>query len=97
MVSATNIPPNDRSTKEDEKSLMTFEGRCEQLKEFKEEFGHCNVPLRYKANRSLGNWSIGMRYGYNHLRQEAGEGINVRPLKSFNRASGGDWIPIESL
>ncbi|KAL7523979.1 hypothetical protein ACHAXR_000388, partial [Thalassiosira sp. AJA248-18] len=30
--------------------------RYEELKKFKEENGHCNVPYRYSANRQLGIW-----------------------------------------
>ena len=33
-----------------------FEKRCRELIAFKEEFGHCNVPVKYSGNPSLGRW-----------------------------------------
>jgi len=34
----------------------TFENHCFELISFKEEFGHCNVPVKYADNPSLGKW-----------------------------------------
>ena len=39
----------------------SFEGRCKQLIDFIDEFGHCHVPCKYSANPSLGNWCGTMR------------------------------------
>jgi len=39
-----------------------FEKHCRDLIAFKEEFGHCNVPI--KNNPSLGNWCGDMRKAY---------------------------------
>ena len=38
-----------------------WESKFEDLKIFKEEFGHCNVPKNYAANRELGVWCKGQR------------------------------------
>ena len=42
-----------------------FEARWQEkyaeLKQFKEKFGHCNVPNSYSANPSLGTWCITQR------------------------------------
>ena len=38
--------------------------RFQQLCEFKEEFGHCIVPIRYSANPKLGNWVSAQRKRY---------------------------------
>ena len=42
----------------------SFTDRLEQLKEFKAQFGHCNVNIRYKANPTLGKWCNNMREQY---------------------------------
>lgn len=42
----------------------THTDRLEQLKEFKAQFGHCNVNIRYKANPTLGKWCNNMREQY---------------------------------
>lgn len=36
----------------------------EELKEFKQENGHCNVPARYAKNRRLGIWVSAQRQQY---------------------------------
>ena len=41
-----------------------FNKRCRDLMAFKEKFGHCNVPLQYVDNLSLGKWVSNMRYSY---------------------------------
>jgi hypothetical protein len=41
-----------------------------QLKEFRLEHGHCEVPLRYAANRSLGVWCLKQRRDQNVLSQD---------------------------
>jgi len=33
-----------------------FEKHCRELIAFKEGFGHCNVPIKYADNPSLGHW-----------------------------------------
>jgi hypothetical protein len=47
----------------------TFEQRCHALEAFKSEFGHCNVPQRYSADPSLGQWYGKMRCAYNKIQQ----------------------------
>jgi hypothetical protein len=34
---------------------LTWNERFEQLREFTVQFGHCLVPVKYSANRKLGN------------------------------------------
>lgn len=33
-----------------------FERRFEELKAFKAQYGHCNVPVTYHENPNLGTW-----------------------------------------
>ena len=54
----------------------SFEGRCKELVDFMNEFGHCNVPSKYPANPTLGHWCGTMRYRYNQIQQ--GQTLNKR-------------------
>jgi hypothetical protein len=47
--------------------IFSFEERCEMLLIFKEEFGHCNVPL--SRNRSLGDWCKSVRLAHVYIQQ----------------------------
>ena len=47
----------------------TFEKRCFELEAFKEEFGHCNVPVKYPKNQSFGHWFHRMRYSYRQIQK----------------------------
>jgi len=41
-----------------------WDERFKQLKEYKEQNGHCRVPQKYKANTQLGNWVNNQRRAY---------------------------------
>ena len=47
----------------------TFEQRCHDLKAFKSQFGHCNVPWKYSVDPSLGQWCSTTRCAYNKIQQ----------------------------
>uniref|UniRef100_A0A7S2L246 Helicase-associated domain-containing protein n=1 Tax=Leptocylindrus danicus TaxID=163516 RepID=A0A7S2L246_9STRA len=63
--------------------------RYKELCEYKNEFGHLRVPLRYKENRSLGAWVILQRQKYNQMLHastednEDQEDVNDRSLCSL--------------
>jgi len=42
-----------------------FEKHCFELEAFKEEFGHCNVPMKYPDNQTFLNWCSIIRNTYN--------------------------------
>ena len=42
----------------------SWEERLDELKEFKNEVGHCNVPQEYKKNQSLSVWVQNQRSGF---------------------------------
>ena len=46
-----------------------FNEWCNQLLQFKEEFGHCNVPQRFANNPSLGRWCKTMRTAYKKIQK----------------------------
>ncbi len=41
--------------------LPSWEQRLKELKAFKKEHGHCNVPIRYQPNRALAYWVVSVR------------------------------------
>lgn len=47
-------PRGDFGNKEAKRKV--WNERFEELKAYKQEFGDCNVPGRYKANPTLGRW-----------------------------------------
>ena len=47
----------------------SFEGRCKQLIDFTNKFGHCHVPWKYSVDPSLWNWCRDTRYNYNKIQQ----------------------------
>jgi len=61
------------STKSRKKSTAarkeSFEGREKQLIDFIDEFGHCNVPVKYSVDPSLGQWCINTRCAYKKIQQ----------------------------
>jgi len=59
---------------------MTFEKRCFELEAFKEEFGHCNVPVKYPKNLSFANWCHAMRYSYKQIKK------GIKPRYSLSLA-----------
>ncbi len=61
-VESSNCP-GERISKRSEK---IFDSRLEELTKFKEQFGHCNVPLKYP---SLGFWCARVRKSYKDLQE----------------------------
>ena len=55
------LKQNDEGRK---KSNVSWDERFSQLKQYKEQNGHCRVPLKYKANPQLGNWVGKQRQKY---------------------------------
>ena len=45
--------------------------RFEELKDYKKQFGHCNVPWKYKANPQLGTWVAHQRSRTSNERRRA--------------------------
>ena len=52
-----------------EKFQAKWHERYEELVEFKKQYGHCNVPQRYKHNKQLAVWVKNQRYQYRKHRE----------------------------
>jgi len=69
---------------------ITFEKRYRELIAFKEEFRHCNVPVKYSGNPSLGNWCSRMRSAYNNIQKGMKVNRNISQDRIEN-PSLGSW------
>ena len=47
-----------------ETTVGFWKERVDQLREFKVQFGHCLVPIKYAANLKLGKWVSNQRSNY---------------------------------
>ncbi len=69
--------------------IMSWEMWFDVLKKFKDKYGHCDVPHRYKNNKDLGVW-------VNHQRQYYRNKILSLTRKSLLEEVGFKWsIPTE--
>ena len=50
--------------KKNQTKSKSFEQRLDDLRQFKEEYGHCTVPYTYDKNQPLSNWCSNIRYSY---------------------------------
>ena len=50
--------------KKNQTKSKSFEQRLDDLRQFKEEHGHCTVPYTYDKNQPLSNWCSNIRYSY---------------------------------
>jgi len=66
------------------KPARGWEARLQDLKEFKEEHGHCNVPQRHPGG--LGKWVADQRY----LRKTQGKGMNAGRVQKLEEL-GFQW------
>ena len=63
---------------------VIFDNHCRDLIAFKEEFGHCNVPIIYQDNFSLGHWCSSVRTHYNRFQN------GMEAIHKFKK----DWIEL---
>ena len=72
-ASSSNVSTTPRTRKKVKsaktQSTTGFDERCNQLLQFKDKFGHCNVPYKYVNNPSLGKWCSNMRTAYNKIQK----------------------------
>ncbi len=60
------------------KKVKSFEERIQDLKDYKAEFGHCNVPRVYEKDQSLGSWCHVLKISYRQIKD--GE----KPMKKLS-------------
>jgi len=77
-ISVTIIPPKLSSSSKASNKVVpvprkeqlknkSFDQRLDDLKRFKINHGHCEVPYTYKPNQQLSNWCSNLRYSYGVL------------------------------
>jgi hypothetical protein len=74
--------PEDRISKLNEIGFVwscreSWETRFNEFVEYKREFGHCHIPLRYKRNPELGKWVNHQRNSYRKYMTEGEEHSNL--------------------
>jgi len=52
-----------------QRDFVDWYSRLEELKMYKQEQGHCNVPSKYSPNPQLGTWAMHQRAQYRKFRQ----------------------------
>jgi len=59
---------------------VSWEDRLEELKQYKAEFGDCQVPQHYVLNRKLGKWVNRVRTEYKHFRNGTKSAMTVERI-----------------
>jgi hypothetical protein len=64
--------------------------RCQQLCEFKAQFGHCLVPRKYSANLTLGQWVSTQRYNCRLNKEGKPSPLTAERIRELE-SIGFDW------
>lgn len=74
VLKIPKIEPVDRETYLEE----LWDKSYQELAAYKDHFGHCNIPISYEANPSLGAWAFSQRMAYkkNKLSQNRFDKLN---------------------
>ena len=67
-----------------EHAASIWNERFEQLREFKAQFGHCNVPQQYSANTKLGRWVMTQRGTYRKNKEERQSPMTAERIQAFD-------------
>ncbi|GFH61991.1 hypothetical protein CTEN210_18467 [Chaetoceros tenuissimus] len=78
------------------RSKDTWNKRLAELKEFKAQYGHCNVPREYEQNKALGNWVHNQRQKYSLLSKGTKSSMTQEQVKKLESISF-EWTPIEDI
>ena len=68
----------------------TWDERLQQLKKFKAQYGHCNVPADYESNKSLGQWVSNQRQKYKLLLQGSKSALTEERVEKLE-SLGFEW------
>lgn len=60
---------------------LSFATNITKLRNFKEKYGHCNVPNRYKEDPSLGHWVSDIRGAYKKIKLGKSTRMNLTQSK----------------
>jgi len=71
---------------EKQENNVSWDERFSQLKQYKEQNGHCRVPQKYKANTQLGDWVSKQRQKYKKNKLLPGQ---IKSLEGI----GFVWVP----
>ena len=63
--------------------MMDWNQRFNQLKEYKEKHGDCDVPQRYKANPQLGMWANNQRSIHNKTKKGKLSPVQIKSLEDI--------------
>ena len=61
-----------------------WEGRFEELKDYRKEYGNCNVPKEYQDNKQLGYWVSRQRQQYKKFQKGATAYITQERISKLN-------------
>jgi len=62
-----------------------FDKRFDEVTEFKNRFGHCNVPQTCIENPALGVWCSQLRHSYNQLQK------GLKPRRRYQNNALNAW------
>ena len=68
----------------DTTSAALWSLRFRELCEFKAQFGHCLLPLRYSSNLMLGRWVANQRHGYKLYSEGKQSGMTAQRIRELD-------------
>jgi hypothetical protein len=66
--------------------MRSWGERFAQLADYKKEHGHCNVPIRYKINPSLGQWVSTQRQEYSNFQNGKKSNMSTERITKLEEA-----------
>jgi len=72
----SSLPKQKQKQKQ---TKLSFEERCNDLIQFRDKFGHCNVPRNFSDNPSMSIWCTVMRTMYSRLQKGRPIDRNLSP------------------
>ncbi|GFH61945.1 hypothetical protein CTEN210_18421 [Chaetoceros tenuissimus] len=72
-----------------------WDERFEELKQYKDQHGHCNVPHKYEPNKALGTWVSAQRQQYKLWSKGSNAKITEERVKQLDNI-GFEWTPMKN-
>ena len=70
---------------------MAWDEQFSELLDFKQDWGHCDVPQRYANNTNIGKWVYGRRWQCRLLKSSEQSVISNERIVQFEK-DGLQWI-----